>query len=230
MDEDGIAQAAEFMPIFPIVGAFVGLVSGVATWSLELVLPSSVVGVLGLGVILLLNGVQHVDGLLDFGDGIMCHGSRDRKLRIMRDPATGAGGFSIGLVVLLATAFAIADISRNMVIQAIVASEAAAKFSMVFEAWKGTSAHKGMSTPFVSAMHLRNRNWRLALSILLLILVVVGTLGVVGLGVVSISVIATLIVVTGSNRAFGGITGDVLGATNELTRLASLLILLAVMR
>jgi adenosylcobinamide-GDP ribazoletransferase len=33
-----------------------------------------------------------------------------------------------------------------------------------------------------------------------------------------------------SNRHFGGVTGDVMGATNDLTRMASLITILAVVR
>ncbi len=118
-----------------------------------------------------MNGAQHVDGLLDFGDGIMCHGSRARKLSVMRDPQTGAGGFTLGWITLSATAFAIASLHRGIVIQAIVVSEAAGAFSMVFQAWAGHPAHKGMSSGFVTAMHSRWRNLRIVSSVLILMLI-----------------------------------------------------------
>ena len=163
MDSDGLTLAAEYMPIFPLIGGFIGLVAGVLSWILDLVLPPLLVGTIGLGTILLMNGAQHVDGLLDFGDGIMCHGSRARKLSVMRDPQTGAGGFTLGWITLSATAFAIASLHRGIVIQAIVVSEAAGAFSMVFQAWAGHPAHKGMSSGFVTAMHSRWRNLRIRL-------------------------------------------------------------------
>ena len=45
-----------------------------------------------------------------------------------------------------------------------------------------------------------------------------------GLIVFAVGIVITMFMVGLATRSFGGITGDVLGATNEITRLASLLI------
>ena len=230
MDQNGLASAAQYMPIFPLIGAFTGLIAGTFTWSLESILPSLLAGALGLGIILLLNGAQHIDGLLDFGDGIMCHGSRARKLRVMRDPQTGAGGFVLGWITLTATALAIASISRNFMIQSLLASEAAAAFSMVLEAWAGKAAHRGMSSMFVSAMHTEKRDLRVLLSVVLLLLIVISALYTIGILVIIVALAVPLTMLLLSEKAFGGITGDVMGATNEVTRLTSLVIILVGMR
>jgi len=39
-----------------------------------------------------------------------------------------------------------------------------------------------------------------------------------------VTFVVTLIILVISNRSFGGVTGDILGSTNELTRLASLMV------
>jgi len=226
MDPDGLSWAAEAMPLFPAIGAFTGLVAGLITWGLELVLPVLLVAVLGLGALLLLNGAQHLDGLLDFGDGMMFHGSRSRKLRVMRDSQTGAGGFVLGWMTLSATVAAIASLNRGLVVQALLVSEGAASFSMVLEARAGKAAHEGMSSIFVNSMHSREGNLRFALSVALLVLISVAMLGAIGVAVCCAAVIVSLLVLRVSSKAFGGITGDVMGATNELTRLMSLVVIL----
>jgi len=50
----------------------------------------------------------------------------------------------------------------------------------------------------------------------------------VGLILFASSIVLTMFLVGISTRSFGGVTGDVLGATNELTRLASLLIFVSI--
>ncbi len=230
MDRDGMAQAATYMPVFPVVGALVGLLAGGFVWALELILPSIVVGILGVGFILLVNGVQHMDGLLDFGDGLMCHGSRERRLRVMRDPQTGAGGLSLGVVVLISTALSIASLERASLLQSLMVSEAAAKFTMVFEAWAGKSAHKGMNTFFVAAMHAERGNVKLVGSLFILLLISVPLLRQVGFLVSLAAIIVSIVMIAISNRLFGGITGDTMGATNDITRLVSLLTILGAAR
>ena len=230
MSADDLTRAAEFMPIFPLVGALVGVLCGVLTWSLESVLPFTVVGFLSIGSILFLNGAQHFDGLLDFGDGIMCHGSRLRKLRAMRDPQTGAGGISLGLIVLSATAFAISSIRPSLVVQTLIVAEGAAKLSMLIQASRGESAHRGMSSVFVTAMHSKGRSWRLISSIFLTTLIALIGLGMTGLLIICMTGFVALLMTALSNRSFGGITGDVMGATNEITRLVSILVVVVGMR
>jgi adenosylcobinamide-GDP ribazoletransferase len=180
-----------------------------------------------LGFILLITGVHHTDGLLDFGDAVMHHGSRREKIRVMHDPTTGAGGLSLGLVVLVTTAFGIAALNRAIIVQGLVVSEAAAKFAMVFQAWAGKSAHDGMNRPFIRSMHERKwRSLRLAVALVLALSVSVIALQTVGiLVVVAASSVATVILMV-AMRQFGGVTGDVMGATNDITRLVSLIVIL----
>ena len=226
MDPDGLTLAAAYMPIFPIIAGIIGLVGGVIVWCLDPALPSLLAGTIGLGVILLINGAQHVDGLLDFGDGVMCHGSRSQKLKVMRDPHTGAGGFTLGWIILSATVFAVASLTRTIVVQALVVSEAAGAFAMVFQAWAGQTAHKGMSSGFVNAMHSHWRNMRIISSTLILLVIALSALSTSGLIVVCAAVLVSAIMLNVSNRAFGGITGDVMGATHEVTRLVTIVVIL----
>jgi adenosylcobinamide-GDP ribazoletransferase len=230
MDEDGIIQAANYMPSFPVIGALIGLATGGLVWSLQAYLPSLIVGMLGLGFILLLTGVHHADGLLDFGDAMMVLGSPEEKMQVMRDYQTGAGGLCLGLVVLSATAFSIAALDRSIIIQSLVASETSSKFAMVLQAWAGKSARKGLNTPFLEAMHGKWRSARLAVAFFLTLAFSLAALQIVGLVVILAGLLVAGIVLVISKRELGGLTGDVMGATNELVRFASLLVILVIPR
>jgi adenosylcobinamide-GDP ribazoletransferase len=223
MDRDGINQAATYMPFFPFVGGLIGLIAGSSVWAFNMILPAAIAGILGVGILLLVTGVHHTDGLLDFGDAIMIRGSRPRKLRVLHDNQTGAGAISLGIVVLATTALSLASVSAAAVIQVMVAAEASAKFVLVFLACTGKSACRGMNTPFVVAGHDENRWLRLSASLTFVTILCLLILGLGGILII-LSAIATAVVMLGvSTSQLGGITGDVMGATNDLTRMTSLL-------
>ncbi|MGB9842451.1 MAG: adenosylcobinamide-GDP ribazoletransferase, partial [Candidatus Bathyarchaeales archaeon] len=113
MDKDCLTDSARFMFLFPLIGAFIGLIAGLFGWITAHFLPSLVVGALVLGLLLLITGLHHADGLLDFGDGIMAHGTAERKIEIMHDQLTGAGGLSMGIMTFLITALAIAELHKG---------------------------------------------------------------------------------------------------------------------
>jgi len=230
MGPNCLADAANFMYLFPLIGAFIGLLAGIFAWLLLSILDASIVGILTLGAILLITGLHHTDGLLDFGDGLMYQGPPDKKIEIMHDQQTGAGGLALGLLTILTTAFCIAQLSQNFIVQSLITSEASAKFAMVVVARVGKSAAKGINTYFINAMHGQHRNIRLLAALLIASGIALPLLSVVGFTVVITGLVAALILTTISNRHFQGVTGDVFGAINELTRLASLIAILVVIK
>ena len=229
MDEDGIVQAASYMPLYPIIGAIIGLFAGIGVWLLRLILPQLISAAVGIGLLLLINGAQHMDGLLDFGDGVMFHGSRSGKLRVMRDPTTGVGGFAVGSVILLLTVFSIAAMPSTLIVAGLAGAEASAIFAMVLATAVGKSAHKGMNTIFVECMHSR-RALRLGVSFVIILAISYLALKIAGFIVVAGAVVTAVVMVAVSNRNFGGLTGDVLGATNEIARAASILLVLVFLK
>ncbi len=227
MDDKCLIDSARFIFLFPLVGAIVGFFAGLFGWVASTFLPSLVVGALVLGILLLLTGLHHTDGLLDFGDGLMGQGTSERKIEIMHDQLTGAGGLSLGIMTLLITALALSMLNNQVILQSVVVVELSAKLSMVVGTWAGKPVHTGMSSPFIEAMHGKNGNARLIAAVVISLGIAMPLLWIPGAVTVLVAIITGLVMVMISHRHFKGVTGDVLGAMNELTRMVAVISLVA---
>jgi adenosylcobinamide-GDP ribazoletransferase len=237
MDKDMLTDCANNMWAFPLIGAFIGLLAGVFGWISYLFLPGIVVGGLVLALLLLITGLHHTDGLLDFGDGVMVHGTPERKIEVMHDQLTGAGGLSLGIMTMLITALAIGQLHNTVLLGGLripiifvglIVVEASAKLSMVVTAWAGKSVHEGMNSSFLQAMHGGKGDLRLIVAVLISFALALPLLGWAGAFAVLAGIITGLIMVAIAHRNFNGVTGDVFGATNELARMVCVIVLLAV--
>ena len=86
---------------FPVVGAAIGALLGVAWWGSGKAWPAGVGAAIVVAADLALTGMLHLDGLLDSADGLLPHLDRERRLEVMRDHSVGAFGMAAGGAVLL---------------------------------------------------------------------------------------------------------------------------------
>jgi adenosylcobinamide-GDP ribazoletransferase len=169
----------------------------------------------------IITGIHHTDALCDFADGMMAKGTKEKKLKAMRDPAVGSAGVMTVVLYAAGMILAISMMKGFALFEAILFSELMAKLSMVIQANRGFSAWEGLSSPFTQSMK-DPRKLAVAAGIAIIPTVIFG--GLTGVFVVISCVGLSFLLLAVSNRSFGGISGDVFGATNELVRLASLLI------
>jgi len=228
MDKDLLTDCARNMWAFPLIGAFIGLLAGLFGIVAFHFLPGIVAGALVLALLLWMTGLHHTDGLLDFGDGVMAHGTPEHKIDVMHDQLTGAGGLSLGILTMLITALAVGQLNVRLILPAIIVVEICAKLSMVVAAWAGKSVHQGMNSPFLEAMHGRGGNIRLTVALIISFVLGLVLLKFAGIIIVVTAVVTGLVMVAVAHKHFKGVTGDVFGATNELTRLVCMVVLVAV--
>ena len=220
-----LENTAKYMYLFPIVGIVIGLLVGSFGFGLSFLLDPLLVSLLVVASIAIVTGIHHADGLADFADGLMVKGSKDRKLKAMKDLSTGSAGI-VGIVLYLVGLIITISLTSGFdLFRAILISEILAKFSMVLMASLGNSASLGSNSPFVKIMKDKKKLAAAFIIMLIPVIVIGETTGLVMLGV---TVTITLFLLALSTRSFGGITGDVLGATNELTRLASLMVFVSI--
>jgi len=237
MDENLLTDCARHMWAFPLIGALLGLLAGAVGWVALQFIPSIVVGAISLALLLWLTGLHHTDGLLDFGDGIMVHGNAEKKIAVMHDQLTGAGAIGLTLMTYIVTAFAFAEFGKTiplagfqipLIVPGLIIVEVCAKLSMVAVAWLGKSVHQGMNSAFLSAMHGAGGNWRLIAALAISFGITLPLIGWGSFFVVAAAILTGLVMTMVAHRNFHGVTGDVFGATNELTRMVCAVVLLAV--
>lgn len=216
---------ARYMYLFPIIGIAIGLMIGSAGYGLSLFLEPLVVGLLVTAGLVLITGVHHTDGLSDFADGLMIRGTKERKLQVMRDPSVGSAGIVAIVLYVVGAVIALSAMKGFELFYAILVGEIVAKFSMVLVASMGPSAWEGSNSSFVDSMKDRKK-------LVIAAAITVGSIAVfqnnVGFLALGIGIILSLVIVCISRRSFGGISGDIMGATNEITRLSSLLVFASV--
>ena len=217
-----IETIANHMYIFPVVGIAIGLIVGGFGFGLSfLELDPLIIGLLVVTALAVITGIHHTDGLADFGDGLMTQGTKEKKLKAMKDLSTGSAGIVSVVLYIVGMIVALSLTNGVALFQAILLSEIIAKFSMVLMAAMGKSASIGSNSPFMT-LAKNKKKLALALGITIIPIVVLG--GTVGLIVFAVSIVITIFLLVLATRSFGGITGDVLGATNELTRLSSIML------
>ncbi len=211
------------MYLFPLVGTIIGAIIGCLAYEISFLLQPQLVGLLITASIIIITGASHTDALADFADGLGAKGRIEVKQKAMRDPAIGSAGaialilYIVGMVITLSSLYHTIRLFTSIVI-----AEVLAKYAMVLHAYCGSSAWDGFSSPFTRAMK-NKRRFLLATVMMLSIIFLVGSYWSFAALGISLAVAAILGYV--SKRSFGGISGDVLGASNELVRLSSLVVL-----
>jgi adenosylcobinamide-GDP ribazoletransferase len=196
--------------IYPVAGYVIGCLAAVPVLFIA---DHTVAAAVAVALVLLISGAHHFDGLLDLGDGLMAHGDTEKRVRALTDRQVGAGGAAAGIVTTLLL-FAGLQASASIA-AAIIVGEVCAKFSMVYLTAYGEPFREGIH----SYLHQFARPYFPALAGLLclpLFLLPLAPLKVFGALVVMILCPAILLLL--ARRLFGGVNGDVTGASNEITR------------
>jgi adenosylcobinamide-GDP ribazoletransferase len=204
---------------FPAIGAVVGLLSAGVFAFLDAFTTPLLAAVAAVATLALLTGALHLDGLADSADGLFGGGDVARRLEVMRDPRLGSFGTVALVLVLVGEVAAIASMSPGRAVAALVIAGALSRLAMLFVITlvpyvrasglgvaAGDSSHRAvdlaLGSAFAAAACLLD--WRRAL-----------------LAVCLVAVTALAVIVL-ARRRLGGATGDVYGATAELSMLAAL--------
>lgn len=242
---DGLRRAIGFLTVYPLreteswtpetVGhsmvyyPFVRTLLGISLWILYMVLSvlfaPPIVNVLLIAGLVLMTGGLHIDRLANTVDGLYRGHSREDILRIFKDVQVGAIAIAAVMLVFLLKYACLGQLAGDAMLTALILTTTLSRYAMVQMACFSpyALASGGLGEPFVRGV--RHEPFRMTLFVALLL--VWGFGGARGLLIGCLVALATLGYQTYCVRRLGGITGDVLSATNEVNE--SLVLVLVTM-
>ncbi len=213
------------MAYYPLAGLLIGLALWVLFLLFSTLFAPAIVNVLLLGGLVLMTGGLHLDGLADTVDGLNGGYSREETLTIFKDPHVGPAAVVSVVLILLLKYACLNALPYEAMLPGLVLMATLSRYSMVQLACFSPYARAtgGLGEPFVRGVRIDH--FRIALLLTLVIVLVCGQGRGLMLGV--LVALATLGYQLYCSKRLGGITGDVLGAANEISE--ALVLLLATM-
>ncbi|HMK46360.1 MAG TPA: adenosylcobinamide-GDP ribazoletransferase [Methanocella sp.] len=216
----------------------IGVILGASGTVLQWLLPPSFVGILVIVTLFLITGINHMDGLTDMGDGLVTSGSREKKIAAMKDVHVGAGGLlfmAMDLLFLYALISTFAGSPMPLFIPLLVA-EVCAKVAMAVIIAFGESTHQGMGSYMIERANRKHSMISVigAWMVIIAMMLVAAWLWnggssiqvMIACGTVMLSPLVTALAMLAiADRNFGGVNGDVIGATNEIARILALCVM-----
>ncbi len=216
-------RIAQSMIYFPLVGLFLGLILvainylsyilGFARLSIDIILVI---------FLIILTGGIHLDGLSDSFDAISSRKNKEEMLMIMRDSHAGVFGvLSIIGVVLLKIAL-LYSVAISLKTTALLLMPVLSRWALVFVIFLFPYARQeGKAKVFIE-----NRSWKIFLISTFLAFISAALIWRInGLLILLIVAPSAYIIAKFINKKICGITGDTLGAINELTEVIVLFVM-----
>jgi adenosylcobinamide-GDP ribazoletransferase len=240
--EDFVFASARSMWLFPVIGALIGLFGAGYFLGSELIVsflllpinffvrfPSDLLlkivpAATTLAFLLVLTGFQHFDGLVDLGNAIGVRKLEDRREIAHRWVVTYKGAF-LAIIVEFSAFAGLFLLDGSVVLRALIVAEVSAKLAMVTIVWRGKAAHQGLGARFIGDA---KRKLNIAAFVISFLISYV-FLGYLGILAVSVSILFGLFMEIVGKKVFGGVSGDMIGATNEAARAVVLLLMAVVL-
>lgn len=209
---------------FPLIGGAVGAATALIAWTMTDVMdvPTEVTATLVVGLAAWVTGAIHLDGLADTADGFGGERDREAVLRIMRDPLIGSYGaaalvFVIGVKVTTIAAL----LNRDDALPFVVAAPALSRWTI--SALAASLPYARTEGGLGQALTHERDIVGLVVATIVAGVIAIGALGVNGLVAWTVAALTALWIARAARRRIGGVTGDVFGASVELTEASVLL-------
>ncbi|SMX37774.1 adenosylcobinamide-GDP ribazoletransferase [Octadecabacter ascidiaceicola] len=212
---------------YPIAGLALALIAGAVTQiALLLVLPATLAAALTLATLIIATGAMHEDGLADSADGLWGGWDKEHRLKIMKDSHIGTYGvLALALSLLLRWSAYTVIIDHGMLWPAILTSAMVSRAVMV--PIMATLPHARTEGLSHSVGRPTMQTAYIALAIAAVASLVLVQFWAVWL--VAACAISTLGCIAIAKSKIEGQTGDILGATQQLTEITALLTLAALL-
>ena len=202
---------------FPVVGAVIGALSGAVYWSLYGPLGALIAAVLAVASSAAATGAFHEDGLADTADALG-GSTRARRLEIMKDSRVGAFGVLALVLSTLVRVFAVSSLGPvDGLVALVVAHLVGRTAAIAIMGMVPAAGDTGLGHSYTE--HLPRAWTGLAVVASSAAAASLGPAGAVALGASAASATVVGLVAL---RAFGGTTGDVLGAIEQVGEMAVL--------
>jgi adenosylcobinamide-GDP ribazoletransferase len=224
---------------FPLVGAVQGMLLVLAAMVLSGPFPPGVTDMFIILLLVITNGLLHLDGLADTCDAIASRGDREKKLSIMKDATIGPAGamaivMSIMLKLLLLNA-SYSDSSPATYYLILLLLPTYSRWVMVPAIFHGRSAREdGLGKTFIENVGVKELLTATILTLTISFLAVFIIFHTAGMAHIIFSLpalyIFSLIAGWFAARRFGGMTGDTFGAVSELSEILFLMMAVICLR
>ena len=214
-DEEKLGKSIKY---FPLVGAIIGIfLYGINILAGKITENRQIAAIIIIIAEIFITGLIHIDGLADTADGLFSYAEKEKILEIMRDSRVGTNGAVALILYFMTKVILLSEIRPEYIILYPVIS----RLSTSINAGLGEYARKnGMSNGIIA----KNGKKEAVISIIITMILSFIILKVKGLIILIFAILFILLLMKGVKRKIGGITGDTMGASLELT---SILVLLA---
>ncbi len=216
-------QMGKAMVCFPFVGTVLGLILATVAWGLRPLFPPWVLAAILVGLLIVMTGGLHWDGVADTFDGLGgARGDRQRMLTIMKDSRIGGMGVLSLAFLVVFKVILLAQLPGTRWADILIFMPMAGRLvQLEMAAWgRYARAETGTGQAFVEGTR-RSDFWFALGGVALLSLWV---LGWSGLGLLLLCLLYGIGIVAFFHRKLGGVTGDILGMASETTEILALIL------
>ena len=200
--------------LFPLVGAFIGLIGGLVFYLSSAILPPLVSASISILVTVAITGAFHLDGLADICDGLIGGWNREERLKILKDSRHGTYGVAaISLQLILQVCLLSALSPRDGLFTLIVLHTLSRLVPIFLMLIPATSGHDGMGASVSREIGAKEPIVGSLITVLLIA-------PIMGLNFILLSAILFLtlsIFALWVIRKIGGMVGDAFGAGEQIS-------------